>query len=516
MDTDDDIEKDESGENTIDMEIHDPAFQILSPSGYIPESTFIVSGVGARPGVGVMILDASTADSLGAGYDVNSDGSWTVHAAMRNESDLRYVASQTAHGITRPKTVVRRPTTLTRPQSNGVVAPSQVVFGGECFPGETPIDPGMRIRVLDGTTELASVTAVGPGTTWEATATGPLPGKIYTVRAEYKVESSPVLSYTNNLSFEVLGPPTITASTANQDMSFTVYGTKGKAGASVQVRLDVLGTPVGQGRVESNGSWSAPVQVPPGTVSLVAEQTYQNVPSGLSTAQAFKVRPPKLTAVTVTTPTDTSVKFEGSGYTGATVQITVVSGPSVTAPAPAPVNGDRWNTTATNWPFGSYSLRAIQRFPDGDNGWIDSLPYTFPVNLILPDPTDITYTAVYRPVFSGKGFNGATVKILNPDDSPAAPEKTVSGGVWSSMASTEWGPTFKRKVKIKQFKDGQESPTWQEIEVSIPPQAPVMDAPVENGLSPNLSGTCWPGAVLTLTFSDSPTEHPVNNDNGTW
>ncbi|MBC3350247.1 hypothetical protein HU811_26695, partial [Pseudomonas sp. SWRI196] len=208
------------------------------------------------------------------------------------------------------------------------------------------------------------------------------------------------------------------------------------------------------------------MQVPPGTVSLVAEQTYQNVPSGLSTAQAFKVRPPKLTAVTVTTPTDTSVKFEGSGYTGATVQITVVSGPSVTAPAPAPVNGGRWNTTATNWPFGSYSLRAIQRFPDGDNGWIDSLPYTFPVNLTLPDPTDITYTAVYRPVFSGKGFNGATVKILNPDDSPAAPEKIVSGGVWSSMASTEWGPTFKRKVKIKQFKDGQESPTWQEIEVT--------------------------------------------------
>ncbi|MBC3350353.1 hypothetical protein HU811_27240, partial [Pseudomonas sp. SWRI196] len=60
------------------------------------------------------------------------------------------------------------------------------------------------------------------------------------------------------------------------------------------------------------------------------------------------------------------------------------------------------------------------------------------------------------------------------------------------------------------------SPTWQEIEVTIPPQAPVMNAPVENGLSPNLNGTCWPGAVLTLTFSDSPIEHPVDNDNGTW
>ncbi|YAF57153.1 hypothetical protein GKKCFE_20415 [Pseudomonas sp. E141] len=517
MDTDDDTENDESGENTQDMETHDPAFQILSPSGYIPESTFLVSGVGARPGIGVMILDASTAESLGAGYDVNSDGSWTVHAAMRNESDLRYVAAQTAHGITRPKTVVRRPTTLTKPQSAGFLNPAQVVFGGVCFPGETPIDPGMGIRVLDGTTELASMTAVGPETTWEVRPSVPLSSKTYTVRAEYKVQSSPVLSYTNYLSFEVMGPPVITASTAIQEMGFTVYGTHGRPGASVEVRLDVIGDPVGPpGRVEANGSWNVDVQVRPGTISLVAEQTYQTVPSGLSTAQAFKVRPPKLTDVTVTTPTDTSVKFEGSGYTGSTVQITVVSGPDAPAPGPVPVNGGSWNTTATNWPFGSYSVKAVQRFPDGDNGWIDSQPYTFPVNLRLPDPTDITYTPVYRPVFSGKGFNGATVKILNPDDSPAAPERTVSGGVWSSPASAEWGPTFKRKVKIRQFKDGQESPTWQEIEVTIPPLAPVMNVPVENGLSPNLSGTCWPEAVLTLTFSDSATEHPVENNNGTW
>nr|BFE94643.1 hypothetical protein GCM10020185_51790 [Pseudomonas brassicacearum subsp. brassicacearum] len=172
----------------------------------------------------------------------------------------------------------------------------------------------------------------------------------------------------------------------------------------------------------------------------MAEQTYQTFPSGLSAPQAFKIRPPALTAVTVTTPTDTSVKFEGDGYTGSTVEITVVSGPNATAPAPAPVNGGRWNTTATNWPFGSYSLRAIQRFPDGANGWIDSQPYTFPVNLILPDPTDITYTPVYQPVFSGKGFNGATVMLFNPGGaSKVAPDAGVSSGQWQSRASEVWG-----------------------------------------------------------------------------
>ncbi|MCQ6260266.1 hypothetical protein MA884_27620, partial [Pseudomonas sp. Q11] len=324
-----------------------------------------------------------------------------------------------------------------------------------------------------------------------------------------------------NISVNVIlrNPPEITGPAAGsvQDRTFTVTGNKGHSGAIVQVFRDTQDEMLGQTNTLTGASWSCSVTAPVGNISLAALQVVSGKPpSDRSTPRAFRIRPPKLTAVTVTTPTDTSVKFEGSGHTGATVQITVVSGPNVTAPAPAPVNGGSWNTTATNWPFGSYSLQAIQRFPDGDNGWIDSQLYIFPVNLILPDPTDITYTPVYLPVFSGKGFNGATVKILNPDDSPAASERIVSGGVWSSPASTEWGPTFKRKVKVRQFKDGQQSPTWQEIEVTIPPLAPVMNVPVENGLSPDLNGTCWPDAVLTLTFSDSATEHPVENNNGTW
>lgn len=326
--------------------------------------------------------------------------------------------------------------------------------------------------------------------------------------------------WADNVSVVIELPvPVITGPVAHsvQDRTFTVTGNNGRSGAIVQVFRDLTDDPkLGETNTLTGANWSCSVTAPVGNISLVALQLVGGTPSNRGAPRAFRIRPPALTDVTVTTPTDTSVKFEGSGYTGSTVQITVVSGPDAPAPGPVPVNGGSWNTTATNWPFGSYSVKAVQRFPDGDNGWIDSQPYTFPVNLRLPDPTDITYTPVYRPVFSGKGFNGATVKILNPDDSPAAPERTVSGGVWSSPASAEWGPTFERQVKIRQFKDGQESPTWQEIEVTIPPLAPVMNVPVENGLSPNLSGTCWPEAVLTLIFSDSATEHPVENNNGTW
>ncbi|WP_235195281.1 hypothetical protein [Pseudomonas brassicacearum] len=286
----------------------------------------------------------------------------------------------------------------------------------------------------------------------------------------------------------------------------------------MKVRLDRADTVVGQGTVGANGTWSASVQVSEaGTVSLVAEQNYQNVPSGPGLPQAFRVRPPRLTAVTVTTPTATSVKFEGSGYTGATVQISVVNGPGGGTPPAAPVNGGRWETTVTNWPFGLYNLSAIQKVSDNAGGWIESQPYTFNVDLKLPGPSDVTYTDVYQPTFSGKGLNGATVRLFDAvDDSKIAPDARVASGEWSTRALAEWGPTFKRRVKVLQFWDEQASPDAIEIEVTIPPVAPVMNPPVENGLSPNLSGTCWPEAELKLTFSDSAIEHIVDNHNGSW
>ncbi|BBP55152.1 hypothetical protein PHLH3_47780 [Pseudomonas sp. St386] len=489
---------------------------ITGPQGYVSDLLVTVSGIGAAFADGTVTVHNANGDGvLGPVANLSENGIWatTINMPSGLETLTFYAIQKIGNAISgksNQKTIDWAPTTLTEPAANAIVLADQLVFKGRGFPGNRiwAVFPNVG-------TELSERASVNTNKTWQAGGKLLASGR-WSAQAAYQSGSEPIRYTEEHRSFTVLGKPSITRSTATKDMSFTVYGTNGMDGASVEVRLDVIGTPVGKGTAATNGSWNARVKVPPGMISLVAEQTYQ-IASGLSTAQAFKVRPPKLTAVTVTTPTDTSVKFEGDGYTGATVQITVVSGPNVTAPAPAPVNAGSWNTTATNWPFGSYSLRAIQRFPDGANGWIDSQPYTFPVNLILPDPTDITYTPVYQPVFSGKGFNGATVMLFNPGGaSKVAPDAGVSSGQWQSRASEVWGPTFKRKVHIKQYLNGAPSPTWQEIEVTIPPLAPVMNVPVENGLSPNLNGTCWPDAVLTLTFSDSTTEHPVENNNGTW
>ncbi|UVL39272.1 hypothetical protein LOY55_24030 [Pseudomonas sp. B21-040] len=210
------------------------------------------------------------------------------------------------------------------------------------------------------------------------------------------------------------------------------------------------------------------------------------------------------------------MKFSGTGHIGATVEISIVSGPNGTAPPAVVVTADKWETTATNWPFGTYSLRAIQKVPDNAGGWIESLPYTFTFSRVLPDLSDVTYTAVYQPTFSGKGYNGATVKLYDPGGSSmVAPDALVTDGRWSSRASQVWGPTGRREVHIRQTLNGQTS-AWVTLVVTIAPLAPDVNDPVEDGLSPRFSGKCWPGAVVSLTFSGSSTVHTATVVGDNW
>ncbi|WP_225927206.1 hypothetical protein [Pseudomonas ekonensis] len=279
--------------------------------------------------------------------------------------------------------------------------------------------------------------------------------------------------------------------------------------------MDLTETKVGEASAAGN-NWNVQVNLEPGQRSLVVQQIVNNRPSVRSIPRAFKIRPPALTAVTAT-PSGTSVKFTGAGHTGATVQISVVSGPGGMAPPNATVTSGRWETTASNWPFGTYQLRAIQKVPDNAGGWIESLPYAFTVSHVFPDPYEVTFTRDYQPTFSGKGFTGARVRLYDEGGATQpAPEAPVVGGQWSSRASQVWGPTWLRPVHIKQFLNGQESPNWITVNVTIAPLAPTINPPVEDGLSPQLSGTCWPGAWVNITFSDRVTVHNVIGAGGTW
>jgi hypothetical protein len=401
------------------------------------------------------------------------------------------------------------------PEEGGIIFAKRPVItgtgGGNC-----------SLRVMkSGSSEVLSDSFFAVLNTWSIKLNCDLSGNTeYSITIE---QSKP--GYTTRFSSDrtfITTLPVITSPAAGslQETTFTVGGIEGEVGATVHVLLDhdPDTMPVGKSEVLTGDAWTASVKVEPGPISLVAIQVKGQLESGRSSPVAFKIRPPAFTAVKVEYPTtETSVKFSGTGHTGATVEITVISGPGGTAPPAVTVKGGKWETTATNWPFGMYSLKAIQKVSDNTNGWIESQPYTFTVNRLFPDPYDVTFTTDYQPTFSGKGYTGATVKLYNPGGaSKAAPDARVSNGIWSSRASEVWGPTFEREVHIQQTLNGQTSPNWVKLKVTIPPLAPVMNEPVENGLSPQLSGTCLPEATLSLKYSDSPTLHPVVNTNGTW
>jgi len=451
---------------------------------------------------------------------VKSDGSWEIVLENVKPGLVRFSAAQIYNGVQSgfmeiwELSIIPRKPVILQPAPHATVRVSRPVVSGTGEAGAT-----VRIyRTGDGTTVYGQATVNANGT-WSMTVNQDLPEGRFSFGAKQTLNSVDS-GWASDVPFIVrLRPytPVITNPAANsiQATTFNLSGTGAEAGAVMQIFIDLTQDEVGKATV-SGDAWSIQVTLDPGTCSLVALQTLNGVPSARSQARAFKIRPPALTSVT-TTPSDSSVKFSGTGYNGATVEISIVSGPGGTAPPAVVVSNQRWETTASNWGFGTYSLRAVQKVQDGAGGWIESQPYTFTFNRALPDPTDIQYTPVYRPVFSGKGYTGATVVLFNPGGgSKVAPDARVVSGGWQSEASETWGPTTARKVHIRQELGTEVSPNWVELSVTIPAQPPTLNDPVEEGLSPRLSGTCWPGAVLNVKFSDSTTVHTVSSSGGTW
>ncbi|VVO45622.1 hypothetical protein PS732_00028 [Pseudomonas fluorescens] len=295
-------------------------------------------------------------------------------------------------------------------------------------------------------------------------------------------------------------------------MAATISGDRGVRGAVIEILQDGGGTLAWKA---ATPSWDVRLDLRPGPISLVPETVVNGVRFGRGVPRAFKIRPAKMGDVKVEI-IDKSITFSGTGYPGATVVITVPGSP-VTLPQPIVAADGKWEIKATDWPIGKHPASIVQKVSDNASGWIESLPYNFDINNLLPDVYAVSSTDDYQPTFSGKGFTGATVKIFNPGGgSLAAPYVVVENGEWLSRASQQWGPTLKREVHIKQFLDAHQSLNWVKHPVTIPPQAPTINLPVEDGLSPTFSGTCWSGAVVTVSFSDDATAYPATENAGIW
>lgn len=306
-----------------------------------------------------------------------------------------------------------------------------------------------------------------------------------------------------------------------QEMTFTLQGRGGEVGATVKAFTDLSVPPVevGESTELTGADWTAPVTIAkPGRVSLVVQQFKGTTQESKRSAPVdFNIRPPKLTGVTMTMLNNNTLKLSGDGYNGAGVEIAIESGPGGQLLGPVTVVNNNWQLLATNWPPGQYIFLVTQKVSDDNGGWIESRALRFTYTWVMPKPFEVISSVDYRPTFSGKGHNGATVELFNPGGrSKAAPDVVVANGRWSSQAyEPPWGPTLRREVHLQQ-RLGQAVSGWVVLSVTIAPLAPVITRMIDNETTPSFEGTCWTGAQVNLKFSDDQNVCPAVVVGGTW
>ncbi|MFM9381953.1 hypothetical protein [Pseudomonas sp. UV AK001] len=516
------IDADQAGTTTVNVNLRVTPVVITSPANgtQFPIRQFNVSGSGGEYGVGtVSLFDASNNASLG-NADIQTNGNWTKTLTITG-NNLGFYARQTIGGYHSANSATVNVSykvatvTITSPVNGAVVTSFNPTVSGD---GET--GASISVHRAENPADVYGSGSVVSGK-WNIPLTKSLPLGPITLQATQTHNGQTTSSNQVPITVAVkLQTPVISSPAAGslQNSAFTVGGTGGVVGSIMRIVYDLdHSKQVGQASVTAD-NWTVPVTVDPGRRSLVAGQTGTGInPSDFSQPRAFDIRPPVLTKVNVTVPSPTTVTFDGDGHEGATVAITVVSGPGGAAPGEAKVVGGKWETSATNWPDGLYKMSAIQKVSDNAGGWIESVPYPFEFLFKFPPPSDVVSTPEYSTTLSGNGVSGATVSLYDSDGTTKiAPDAQVgSNGQWSSKAYVEWGPTYDRVVRIRQFLNAQQS-DFVEHKVRIPPIAPGIDRVPPEGLSPTFTGTCELNAQVNLVFSGSGSSYPATVTGRTW
>jgi hypothetical protein len=480
-------------------------------------STFNVTGGGAH-NQALMVLDGGAGP---IGSEIVSAGNWSVPATVAENVVRQNVQAYQRYGNSysaRTNFIATYRAKITDP------VPESIMRIGDVFKGIAA--PGTEIKIVredNHWIELTGPVTVGGSATWELSINKlPFYGRFPVVVQLRHPDVAILYTEAVSLIFVLLPIISLPLPATEQDASFVLQGSNGFKGARLKVRLDLTDSVVGESDViQDNGQWSVTVSdLRPGPISLVAEQVFEGTPSGRSAARSFRIRPPQLEKPEATFLPDTSLKFSGSGHFDQKLSTEIQFSTSDSSlPLPPNVRVDaqgEWETAPVVWPLGSYDVTVIQKIADNANGWIESLPLEFEVHNNMPDITEASYTEEYLPVFSGEGYTGATVSLRFPDSTEAARSVVVENGKWSTPALVKWGPTNKREVRITQHLGDHSSQRPFSLHVTIPPLAPGLDDPSEEGLEPIFSGTCWSEALVKLRFSDDGLEYEADVEGERW
>jgi hypothetical protein len=482
----------------------------VTASSIISSPSVTMTGTGAVDGSTIAILDKKDFSTL-ANATIKSGGNWEAKFNVPGGVNPITCFALQMIGLSGKRssdvTITVVYVTLARPVEKDVVCADRLEFAGTGFPEATVWAVDADSKVL-----FSEQAQVGTDKSW--TAKGKLldgnvhPAEFYTADLGYQIGDSPVRYAGLRRAFTVLGALHMVPLSGEQEMNFTVTGTNGMEGATVKIRKDLGDIQLGSGTVGTGGIWSADVQLTEaGLIRLVAEQIYNGVTSPPSNYETFKIKPPKLVNIQVTYADPGTVTFSGSGYNTATVDVHIKD--NVTPVGSGNVSGGTWSVDWSEQPPASHIIDIRQKVSDGQGGWIysvwaDSLAVKIPV----PPPTlSAQVGADRRPVLSGTGHSwpetpqtNIEVDVSGPSG-PDVPLIPVINDSWRHTAATAWAPGRYQLRARQWFGDLASGWTPEQVSLIVPAPQPTVTV-LDNGLTPNFSGTCLSGATVQVWFDD--------------
>jgi len=488
------------------------------PSSPVWGKTPIFTGY-ATPYGHIQIVQASSGQALSAQTTVGAGGNWSV--ALNGSLAPAVYTAKIKHWMTGYSAIysdtftfhLRPSPNILLPGINGVVDSRPVVSGT----GE-PHATAYIHKSGDATTVYGTAT-VEANRNWSTALNRDLPQGVYKLAAKQYKDNSESGWNETTLPVKVLGAPSITAPAAGeQEQTFTMTGGSGLGNQNVQVQVltDATGNPWGFDAVRSDGSWSVALSnLPPGPLSLTAQQKLGSVGGVRAAPRVYKIRPPQVPPLTANTTGET-VTLSGTGYNGANVLMHVHrSGDATNVYFEPAITAGSWSQVipSTLLP-GNYSFTGQQSVPDGGSGRIRSSGWATAVSVRVPTPAPANVNVTVegqRATFSGSGLqweaNTVKIEIYNNGVVLAnVPQATVLTNLsWSTSATADLPPGNYTQLTARQWVNNVWSAHSATFGMTVPSPIPVFINPPVNSTSgqrPQISGTAWPGSAIVLKIPD--------------
>lgn len=381
----------------------------------------------------------------------------------------------------------------------GKGAPNEVI---DIMNGEGTVSHAVTTVLNDKSYEVAFNQANYPG------------GGSVVIRARHRRIGD--LAWTTPRTVYLLAQPNITGPEeySVQNTKFTLTGSYGNVGSKLKILLDPTDVEVGKIESLTSNTWSCEVTVPVGSDrQLVAVQERSGTQSVRRIPRKFKIRPAQVSDISavVTSP---FVVFKGGGYTGSKVKARI---PGLDPQPPSvDVSASAWQTQAIKMvPSASQQTCYFLQSFDG----VDSVEVSHSVRVPTPVPkgTQITLSGDVPTLRGNAHYWSTHYTAIEVNLNGLWDYITVeSTGVWSATGKQALPPgSYTPQVRLGVNNQ------WSDYDVLAPlvirPKEPHDILVTPNGLSPTITGKCWPLAKLSLKYSDEDINHPIDgNSSGTW